>query len=198
VNVLLVPPLLVIQVYRTYQRKSVIRALSSFPLLGAKEQEKSHLSSPFLFSQSDAIVEMLAAGQKNRMLLLHKIFDWLSRWTLEFPITDQKWAQLLFVVDLLSEEDSDIALGICFMVDKEEVYANATAAAVSKLSEPNVCILRYASCNRPDERAVVNEEERTILLETSSDPIPYKVRRDNAKDAITRPFVDSPRSYPVR
>ena len=98
----------------------------------------------------------------------------------------------------MSEEDSDIALGICFIIDDEKVYANATPAAVSKLSQPNVCILRYASCNRPDERAVVNEEERTILLETSSDPVSYKVRRDNTKDANTRPFVDSPRSYPVR
>ncbi len=60
--------------------------------------------------------------------------------------------------------------------------ANATAAAVSKLLEPNVRILRYTNCSRPDERAVVNEEERTILLENSPDPIPYKVRRDSTKD----------------
>ena len=198
VNLLLVPPLLVIQVYRTYQRQSVMRTLSSFPLLGAKEQEERHLPSPFLFSQRDAIVEILATGQKNRMLLLHKIFDWLSQWTLEFPITDQKWQQLLFVLDLLSEEDSDITLGICFVIDNQEVYASATPAAVGKLSEPNVHIVRYTSCSRPDERAVVNEEERTILLENSPEPIPYEVRRDHPKDTITQPLIDSPRSYPVR
>jgi len=87
------------------------------------------------------------------------------------------------MVDLLSEEDSDITLGICFVIDNQEVYASATPAAVGKLSEPNVHIVRYASCSRPDERAIVNEDERTILLETTSpEPIPYKVRRDNTKD----------------
>ena len=178
VNVLLVPPLLVIQVYRTYKRQKVIKALS-FPLPGAKEQEGQ--DDDVFFSQSDAIVEILAAGQKNRMLLLHKIFDWLSKWTLEFPITDQKWHQLQLVLGMLSEEDSDIALGICVVVDKEKVYANATPAADGKLSESNVFILRYASCSRPDERAVVNEEERTIQLEISPEPIPYEVRRDHPK-----------------
>ena len=89
----------------------------------------------------------------------------------------------LIAANLLSEEDSDIALGICLVIDKEKVYANATPATGGKLSESNVCVLRYASCSRPDERAIVNEDERTILLETTSpEPIPYKVRRDNTKD----------------
>ena len=81
----------------------------------------------------------------------------------------------------MSEEDSDIALGICFIIDDEKVYANAAAATVSKLSESNTRTLRYTSCSRPDERAVVNEEERTVLLENSPEPIPYEVRRDNTK-----------------
>ena len=102
------------------------------------------------------------------------------------------------MVDLLSEEDSDIALGLCFVIDNQEVYASATPAAVGKLSEPNVHIVRYTSCSRPDERAVVNEEERTILLENLPEPIPYEVRRDHPKDTITQPLIDSPRSYPVR
>ena len=84
VNLLLVPPLLMIQVYRTYQRRCVIK------LLDTKEREDQ---GDVFFSQSNAIVDMLSAGQKSRMLLLHKTFDWLSRWTLEFPITDRKWAQ---------------------------------------------------------------------------------------------------------
>ena len=69
----------------------MIKALSSVPLLNTKEEAEQD-NGTFL-SQSGAIVEMLAAGQKNRMLLLHKIFGWLSKWTLEFPVTDQKWAQ---------------------------------------------------------------------------------------------------------
>ena len=141
-------------------------------------QKSKRNRATLFFSQSEAIVEMLAAGQKNRTLLLHKTFDWLSRWTLEFPITDQKWAQLQFVVDLLSEVDSDVALGVCFRVNGEKLYANVTAASDSKLSEPNLRMMRYTNCSRPDERAAINEEEGTIHLENSPEPIPYKVRLD--------------------
>ena len=131
----------------------------------------------------------LRPGKKNRTLLLQKVFDWLSRWTLEFPITDQKWS-LQFVVDLLSEVDSDVAFGVCFHVNDEKLYANVTAASDSKLSEPNLRMMRYTSCSRPDERAVINEEEGTIQLENSPGPIPYEVRLDVLTTRKTQPIYD--------
>ena len=85
------------------------------------------------------------------------------------------------MVDLMSEVDTDVDLGMSFRINDEKLYANATATPRNKLSEPNLRLLRYTSCSRPDERVVINEEERTILLENSPEPIPYEVRRDNTK-----------------
>ena len=100
------------------------------------------------------------------------------------------------MVDLMSEVDTDVDLGMSFRINDEKLYANATATPGNKLSEPNLRLLRYTSCSRPDERVVINEEERTILLENSPEPIPYQVRRDNTKQTQNaRSFVDSPRSH---
>ena len=80
----------------------------------------------------------------------------------------------------MNKLDGDIALGMCFNVNDEKLFANATPAADNKLSEPNFCVVRYTSCSRPDERAVINAEERTILLQSSPEPIPYEVRLSTA------------------
>ena len=102
-------------------------------------------------------------------------------------------------VDLMSEVDSDVELGMCFRIDDEKLYANATVCPMNKPSEPNLRSLRYTSCSRPDERAVISREERTILMENSPEPIPYEVRRaprQHERDITTAwSFVDSPCSH---
>ena len=49
------------------------------------------------------------------------------------------------MVDLISEVDSDVEHGMSFRINDEKLYANATAAPVNKLSEPNFRLLRYTT-----------------------------------------------------
>ena len=141
-------------------------------------------------------IEICESGRKNRALLVRQVFNWLSEWTFEFPITNEKWTQLQFVLDLLNEDDGKVSLGISFACEGAVCYAravehtkrseivrpnstrNAASVAVDakQPSATSTHMICYTSCERPDEPAIIDKEKQIVQLERSFEPVPYKVR----------------------